>query len=550
MRHLFGLLVLAAVLAPAFPQQMGVRVYTTPRGLSPEALNRLNLALAWRARVPTEGSCDGLLSVQLVPGVQATGYQVLVQTLRGFVVALDPETGVAQWRTFVGGRPFELGRPFGFNSKWIIAVRGQRMYVLDRRTGATYPYAPDPDSGKLIYGHPLLGVPAAAPAADEDAVFISFGKQFYAFLLPHLGEEPPAREGQPTPKKVEASAPVRFIWGAQTDAGDVLEPPVVTPGYLGLVTDDGIFLSGTKFDFDKVVPTRVQLDGAVRVPMSIYGDIAYVATDEGVLYAMLVSGRILWRAFEGSPILYRPQVTDDDVFLTSARGGLARINRRDREVRAPGRDRVYQGGQLVWRNPEARRFLATNDRFVYAADRLNRLLVLDYDRGTLLARFDTIEWNFPVSNPWSDRFFLAAQDGQVLCLHHRDSKTPVITKKVELIKPPEKKKEAEEEKKDEAAPPVEPPPVEKKPEPPPEKNPAEPKGGKMPGEKQEDMKKEDMKKGAVGAGPRWERSLTGGMLSRPILVRAHSQRVPGRESMAHPSLDRVAVWRRAPGNFL
>jgi outer membrane protein assembly factor BamB len=474
MKYLFGLLVLAAVLAPAYPQT-GVRVYTVPRGLSPEALNRLNLTQAWRTRVPTEGSCDGILSVQMAPGVKATGYQVLVQTLRGFVVALDPETGVSQWRAFVG-RPFELGRPLAFNSKWVIAFRGDTLFLLDRRSGDTFPFAPDRDTGKLVYGFRLRSVPSAPPSADEDAVFVSYGQEIYAYLLPQPGEGLPAREEQPTPKKLEASAPPRFIWGVKTDAGDVLVPPIVTAGYLGIVSHDGIYEAASKFDFDKVARAQIKLDGAVRVPMGGYGDVAYIATQDGTLYAMLVAGRVLWRHFAGSPILQRPQVTDDDVFLSSNRG-LERLNRRDREVRAPGRDRVYYGGELVWRNGEAGRFLATNDRFVYAADRLSRLLVLDYDRGTLMARFDTMDWKVDVGNPWTDRILLAAQDGQVLCLHHRDSKTPVITKKVELIRPPEKKEEKAEEKKGEEAPPE------------------VPKGEKPPEEKQPELKKDqEMKK--------------------------------------------------------
>jgi outer membrane protein assembly factor BamB len=477
MKHLFGLVVVSAILAPACPQEATVRQYSTPRGLSPDALYRLNLTQAWRVRVPNEGSCDGILSVQLVPGLKAAEYQVLVQTLRGVVVALDPETGLTQWQAFVGGRPFEPGRPLGFNSKWVIALRGKTMYLLDRRNGDTYPFAPDPVSGMRVYGLPLDGFPAAAPAADEDAVFISYGRQFYAYLLPRPGKEAPVKDGQPAPKKNDASPPVGFIWGAQTDAGDVLEPPVVTAGYLGMVTDDGTYLSGNKFDFDKAAPTRTRLSDGVRVPMSAYGDTAYIATLDGNLYAMLVVGRVLWRHFAGSPALYRPQVTDDDIFLSTERG-LSRVNRRDREVRSVGRNRIFYGGELVWRNAEARRFLSTNDRFVYATDRLGRVLILDYERGTLLARLDTMDWKFPVSNPWSDRFFLAAHDGQVICLHDRNSKKPVITKKVELIKPEEKK-----EKKDETPP--EEPKVEKKPE---EKQPELKKDDEL--KKDQEMKKE------------------------------------------------------------
>ena len=42
--------------------------------------------------------------------------------------------------------------------------------------------------------------------------------------------------------------------------------------------------------------------------------------------------------------------------------------------------------------------LATNNRFVYALDRMGHLLVLDYDRGKELARWDTRDWVVPVSN--------------------------------------------------------------------------------------------------------------------------------------------------------
>src|SRR5262249_820446 len=78
------------------------RLFTRPT-LPPEAmLDRLNLTLAWHTRVPVEDLHDGLFSLQLLPG--KGGFQFLVQTRQGVVIALDAETGDLLWQTQVGPR--------------------------------------------------------------------------------------------------------------------------------------------------------------------------------------------------------------------------------------------------------------------------------------------------------------------------------------------------------------------------------------------------------------------------------------------------------------
>ncbi len=57
-------------------------------------------------------------------------------------------------------------------------------------------------------------------------------------------------------------------------------------------------------------------------------------------------------------------MTDRDVFVTAERKGLYRVERAT--------------GRSAWLNTQADRFLATNEKYVYALDRTGLLLILDY----------------------------------------------------------------------------------------------------------------------------------------------------------------------------
>ena len=68
-------------------------------------------------------------------------------------------------------------------------------------------------------------------------------------------------------------------------------------------------------------------------------------------------------------------IVGDDVFISPVGGGLIRLSRAT--------------GERAWQAPAAERFLAANPKFVYAADRQGRLVVLDRVRGTVLSGLDT-----------------------------------------------------------------------------------------------------------------------------------------------------------------
>ena len=144
---------------------------------------------------------------------------------------------------------------------------------------------------------------------------------------------------------------------------------------------------------------------------------------------MRLKGNLVWRHVAGAQILRKPEVNDRDIFIAPERLGLRKLYRFS--------------GREVLTNREVEKFLAANQSFVYALDRLGNFFVLDAKRGTTLAKHDLTEWAISVPNEYTDRIYLAANDGQILCLRHRDMTKPVIMKTVEEYKHMDDKKKDE-----------------------------------------------------------------------------------------------------------
>src|SRR4051794_9077323 len=96
MKKLLGLAVLCGLTAAVAFGAQPMTVWTIPSVPAQESLDRLNLRLAWRTLIPVEGRRDGIATVQNLGDV------VIVQTRRGAVSAIDPNTGAVRWRTAVG----------------------------------------------------------------------------------------------------------------------------------------------------------------------------------------------------------------------------------------------------------------------------------------------------------------------------------------------------------------------------------------------------------------------------------------------------------------
>jgi hypothetical protein len=411
-----------------------------------------------------DGRRDRIYSVQITD--YGPSQQILVQTRSGAIVNLDGTTGARLWQTRVG-LPYVVSQPFGYNSKAIFAVNGVSLFALNRA------------NGQLLWEFALPHVPAAAPLADEDRVYITLGTgRFQAYLLPtpavNVPEAvpTPAAErkseavpgaGRPTEEPYKKSTSALGISGqsvqsisalssrgqsvrsigalsSAAQAGEKLvtgpQPllsweyesdtrldlaPLLTPNFALLVSGRGTFNALAKPD--SRVLYRFQAGTGLSAPLAQYGEIAYVSSSDFSVYAVdIPQGRVLWRFLGGGPILRQPAIMDEDVYVTPEGAGLYRLDRST--------------GEAHWHNRNADRFVAANGKVVYATDRSGRLLILDRARGTQLGIYaGARDLVVPISNELTDRLFLASNDGLFLCLHDRGYPTPLRMKAVHELEP-------------------------------------------------------------------------------------------------------------------
>jgi outer membrane protein assembly factor BamB len=439
MKYLWGALaVLLLIGAPGGAQERRNRLYTRPQVPPEGVLHRLNLQLAWRVFVPSGGARDGIASIQVLDDM------VLVQMRSGLLTALDPEDGSTKWRTHVG-LPYRPSMAPGANARSIFVFSGARMFSLDRRTGASQ-WDFDPPS-----------YPTASPAADNDQIYqTNAAGRLNVFAIPKAtpeGARPGAAELVPRPPAAPVSLTENYSRSVQAAASlgplshlgtgrPAFQPPPVQPLLLWDYRVEGSRLDQTPILYGNVVaaadsngvffilekPTRQQrfslsLGSEVAAPLGQYGSVAYVAARNFNMFALdIQAAQILWRFTSDRPIRRKPVATDEEVYVAPENGGLYRIDRLT--------------GKDTWRNLNVQQFLAENKAFIYALDPDGRLVLLDRLHGNVLASIDTHDFVVPVVNELTDRLYLAANDGLIVCLHDRDYPRPWRVKTVAEEKAP------------------------------------------------------------------------------------------------------------------
>jgi len=461
-RFCCGVMLLALVATLVLAQE-AVRVITCPKLPPREILDRLGLELAWRAKLKFANGRDGIYSLQLIPNKD--GPELVVQTLAGAVYLIDADTGDLKWRVPLEGKVLTV---VGANSRAVFVARSDRLFALDRKTGMHLLYFKEAGQPEAIMGYKLPGPPSAPLTADVGGLFVAMGQRLTAYVHPDFEEaleatkkerdkradaagldEKPPIEVEKLKKELEkvkaekekerqkgeelkgSSLQPIELWSYYTTAPVIQQAPLTTYEKVSIVTSAGNFLALNRFEMTPISEFKTQ--GEVSAPMGQYGLTAYVGSDDYSLYALDVhSLRIVWRFFAQAPILSQPHVTDTDIFVTADKVGMYRL--------------VRETGEAVWLNPRAERFLSSSPKFVYSLDAKGNVLILDALRGTTLAVWDAREWTAHTANQWTDRFYLAAQDGQVIAMRHRDLPAPVKTRTFFTLRKEEAKKD--EEKKD------------------------------------------------------------------------------------------------------
>jgi outer membrane protein assembly factor BamB len=423
-------------------QPARVKLYSQSTPPPPEVLDRLNMKMRFRTYVPMNGRQDGFVTVQL------HGRTLFVQTRSGLVTLLDAETGVAQWRQRVG-RSYVAEHRLAFNSREVYVVNNVHLFALDRQSGA------------VNWSYRLPEGVSSAPVADETMIFVPTATgRLTAYLLPRpdllaagLGEKKTeTREDRyrrlaslksysggttgishltesaseaTTAESEEGPRPIR-LWSEYTNLRLEL-PLVITRDNLIIPSPSGIVAAYSKAPAQNGKGQRAYLfetelsngsPSPIRTPVGHFEEDVYVGSDDANLYALeAAGGRLLWRYPVGVPISRRPIALNRDVFVVGERKGMMML---DRESGLPKWRIPTRGGAISESNSTANFFLAANPKYVYALDNSGHLLVLDRRRGVTLSGFDTRDFVYPIVNEVSDRLYLAANNGLIVCLHDRE----------------------------------------------------------------------------------------------------------------------------------
>jgi outer membrane protein assembly factor BamB len=393
-------------------------------------LDRLNLQVAWSANVPTDGKRDWIFSVQIFDD------QILVQTRSGILTAIRVDDGSVQWSVPVGV-PYRVTQPVARNDDSVFVYNGTHLTSLDRRNGG------------LQWTFNLNAAPSAPAVAEKERIYISLsGGKFFVFRLPELPKAAVAFKGTTVPGTLATArpAPTDFLAGSMGYSeppitGDqwsnrgpqpallweyradtrLEQAPLLTEDLILLAGFDGTFFCTTK-DLRQVL-YRFQAHAALAAPLGQYDNTAYVASTEYDVYALeMLSGKVTWHYVSGTPILRKPEVNDEDVYIAPKRPNLARVSR--------------ETGERIWTNQKADRFISANKKFVYAADPNGRLLILDKKYGTVLWTYDTRDFVVPVSNELTDRLYLAANNGLLVCLYDKEYQKPLVMKHIKAPEAP------------------------------------------------------------------------------------------------------------------
>lgn len=538
MTYRFAFLVTGLLAATAAGQY---RSGIITRALEPAAddLSRLNLLPQWRLYLPVESRADAIVTVQPVDD------QVFVQLQSGQVIAVQAEAnpktfkkaGEVLWM-FRPARPPGIVRPLAVNPTEVYLAQGQFITILDRA------------NGKLKYSEELESTPAAAPAADAEAIYLPLdSRRVVAFSHTEKipGYRPPkpyeapdpihrmslatqAAEPLSTPQNRspsiarleslrppftrstdtidssvsvgmlrtlfppyreinEARSPsvgllpslrnvyeltdkesvtrIKFLWSMMVD-GPVVGSPLLTAdpkaddsARLHVATGRSVQTALRSSPRTNAPQTIYVAEAPISAPLTAYGESLYVPLLDSNLLALDVSELRekslatntlpLGKFTTGGPILDKPLVTDDSVYVIGARWGLMRLRHKTLE---PMWVAQTPDGRIRPRpTPDVSHVISASPNYVFALDRAGRLLVIDAIRGLVLSSLDVSAFSVPVTNRENDRVYLAAPGGLLLCLRERTKVVPMP-----LIKPAPAKKPA-------AAPPAEAPEPKKGPEP-------------------------------------------------------------------------------------
>lgn len=380
-RHLLCLgLTLAWLSQPAWAQ---------PRATLPKNndLSRYGLELQWWGQTVMDPGVDTVRYVSVDEDL------VYVQTTEGLLTTFQGESGRRLWTQLLGS-PSQVSLPIATNEREAFVAIGVELFAINKFTGNL--------EWEIRLGHH----PSTSPDADNNHVYIGMidGSMFCYDL-----------------RKIRKlwSQGLLPAWSASTYQWkhkarlDITSPPV-TDGEIVVFASRSGALYGIGTD-DRKLRYQFETDEPIVTPIAYGGDSLFVASADTRLYCLnRRTGVRRWTFTAGVPILEQPRVVGSSVFVTAQRSGMFSLS--------------VASGLIKWHQPIADTFLAANEQYVFATDRIGNVLMLSHEDGSIIGDAPLRGFNVKVSNDRTDRLYLASSDGLIVCIRDRNQEFPLYHK--------------------------------------------------------------------------------------------------------------------------
>lgn len=365
-----GLAVVTA--GSAFGQSPAVGGYMLP---SPAVLNRMGLTRAWWSHAIINPKRDK------VEYLTADENRVFVQGSNGVVTAFHIESGKLLWSRPIGLTD-RASLPTAMNERLLFIVNGTHLYGVRK------------ENGDVLWDLPLPGQPTSTPAVDEFRSYIGFlDGSVYAFDLKAVQELHSA-------SMLPAYSFQAVSWRFRTSQA-VTAAPVPSGKFVAFASRDGSLYSvGTD---DRKLLFQFETDAALTAPIVRYKNTLLLASEDYNFYSLNVeNGKPGWQFSAGLMIRKAPVLIGDEVYLLPERGGIFKLSALN--------------GDMLWRDPRIKDFLAATTDRVYAVDQGNKLNILSRIDGSLQGTIPLGQFSHYLVNDRSDRIIVATKDGFILSL--------------------------------------------------------------------------------------------------------------------------------------
>jgi outer membrane protein assembly factor BamB len=305
---------------------------------------------------------------------------LVAQTDRGTVQAVDAETGRTYWVAEVGRANALVQQP-AVNDKYVAAINGGDLFVLDRSTGA------------IRWQQRLGNSPATGPAMSAERVFVPLdGGHVESYKLER--------------ERILDNVPDRF-----SGTGGATQPPLAVANRVLWTSTNGYVYS--REQTKELIQFRFRMNDEGAGTPAYLTPFVYAASRAGVVYCLNeVTGLDVWHLAVGQSISQPLVALEGMLFAITETGDMVRID--------------PLAGRQVWYIGGIANFLSASAKRLYVTDLSGRLTVLDTASG---ARLGSLEipglTDFTIRNTASDRIYLATATGMLQCLREITQPKPI-----------------------------------------------------------------------------------------------------------------------------